>query len=62
MGTKTLEQLNDYQYKWVALSEPDQEIVGSGNDLFEAEAEAKQGGYTGEITYFKVLPFANYIP
>ena len=62
MSAKTIEQLENYENKWVALSEPDEEIVGSGNDLQEAEENARQHGYTGQITFFKVMPYGYYIP
>lgn len=62
MSNKTLEQLNNYQNQWVALSEPDEEIVGSGNDVIAARTDAENKGYKGEIIFFKVFPFAHYIP
>jgi hypothetical protein len=62
MKQQTLKQLNQYINKWVALSEPDERIVGSGNDVLEAQADAKKKGYRGELTFFKVFPFSQYIP
>jgi hypothetical protein len=62
MTTKTLEQLRNHMYQWVALSEPDEKIVGSGSDVVAAQAEAEKRGYKGEITFFKVLPFGRYVP
>ena len=62
MKNHTLEQLNKYMNKWVALSEPDETIVGSGNDVIEAQADAKNQGYKGELTFFKVFPFGQYVP
>jgi len=56
------EKLNKYMNQWVALSSSDEAIVGSGQDLFQAEADAKKRGYQGEITFFKVFPFGNYVP
>ena len=62
MSKTSREQLKNYLNKWVALSEPNEEIVGSGNDVVEARADAKKRGYKGEITFFKVFPFDQYIP
>jgi hypothetical protein len=62
MNSKTTTQLNNYLNQWVALSEPDEHIVGSGQDLLQAEADAKARGYLGEITFFKVFPFGQYVP
>ncbi len=62
MSTETIEHLKDYENKWVALSEPDEKIVGSGNDLLEAKQDAEGRGYTGQITFFKMLPYGYYIP
>jgi hypothetical protein len=62
MSIKTLKQLNKYLNQWVALSEPGEEIVGVGKNVIEAGKNAKKQGYAGEITFFKVFPFDQYIP
>jgi hypothetical protein len=62
MTNKTGEQLSNFEDKWVALSEPDEEIVGSGRDIIEARKDAQRQGYTGDITFLKVFRFGQYIP
>ncbi len=57
-----LEQLKKYEDKWVAILEPDQRVVASGNNASEAKQEAKRKGYDSVIL-FRVFPFrAGYIP
>lgn len=64
MSSKILKQLKQYKNQWVVLTLPDEEIVGSGKDVAEAQANAEKHGYTDptQITFFKVLPFGHYIP
>ena len=62
MTNKTGEQLSNFEDKWVALSEPDEEIVGSGHDIIEARQNALQQGYSGQITFLKVFRFGQYVP
>lgn len=62
MPNLSLEQLKPYENKWVALLEPDEQIVGSGNDAVEASEEAERKGYKN-IILLKVFPFdAFYAP
>jgi hypothetical protein len=61
MNPHTSEELQNYINKWVALGEPDEAIVGNGNDVLEAQADAVRHGYQGELTFFKVFPFGHYI-
>jgi hypothetical protein len=57
-----LEELKNYEDKWVALLEPDKKVVASGEDAFEAAQEAEKKGYHNFIL-LKVLPFnALYVP
>ncbi len=61
---KLLEQLRDYEDKWVALLEQDDtpQVVASGSDAFEAEQEARRKGYQN-VRLMKVWPFdAGYAP
>ncbi|MGE5444513.1 MAG: DUF5678 domain-containing protein [Ignavibacteriales bacterium] len=57
-----LEELKNYEDKWVALLEPEKNVVGSGNDASEAKQDAERKGYHNFIL-LKVLPFRmGYIP
>lgn len=57
MSTASLtEQLRDYENKWVAIYDPDERIVGSGDDPLEAKIDAERNGYK-EISLFQVPPF-----
>jgi len=61
---KLLEQLKDYEDKWVALLEQDDtaQVVASGSDAFEAQQEARSKGYE-KVRLMKVWPFnAGYAP
>jgi hypothetical protein len=62
MTNKTVQQLKQHLNKWVVLSEPDEKIVGTGTDVIEAKADAEHNGYHGEMTFFKVFPFDQYMP
>lgn len=62
MKDSFLEQLKNYEDKWVALIEQTKEIVASGEDASEAKQKAEQRGYTDTIL-FKVLSFrGGYVP
>jgi len=62
MHTPSYEQLQRYENKWVALRQPDQQVVGSGNDVSEAKRNAAVHGYT-DVIFLKVYPFnMSYIP
>jgi Family of unknown function (DUF5678) len=37
--------LTEYEDRWVALSEPEGEVVGVGNDAYEANRDAERNGY-----------------
>lgn len=57
---KTIEDdLVNYENKWVAISEDEDRVVGSGNTPNEAKAEADANGYE-EAALFKVRPFDKY--
>jgi Family of unknown function (DUF5678) len=49
-------QLKEHENKWVAISEPDEKIVGVGDNAFEAAEDAKRKGYP-ETILFKVPSF-----
>jgi len=49
-------QLKQYENKWIALTHPDDEIVGSGTDAASAIRDAETKGYT-EVFLFKLFPF-----
>ena len=57
---KSLEDdLMNYENKWVAISEDEDRVVGSGDTPSQAKAEADANGYT-EAALFKVRPFGRY--
>lgn len=57
-----IQELKNYEDKWVALIEAEKKVVGSGDDASKAKKEAEKRGYK-DIILFKVLPFrAGYIP
>lgn len=53
------EKLRNYEQKWVALLEPNQEIVGSGTDAVAAANEARKHGYE-DVTLFYVPQASTY--
>lgn len=56
------DQLRDYENKWVAIFEPEESIVGSGDDPLEAKLDAERNGYK-EVSLFQVPPFdLVYVP
>ena len=57
-------ELNKYINKWVALKENNgnDSVVGVGNDAVEAKKDAEKKGYEGELIFFKVFPFGQYVP
>ncbi len=63
MKNETLiEQLKNYEDKWVAILESDKKVVGSGEDASEAKREAQKKGYKSFIL-LRVFPFrAGYVP
>jgi len=63
MTNETLiEELKNYEDKWVALLEPEKKVVGSGNDASEAKQDAERNGYR-DFILLKVLPLRmGYIP
>lgn len=38
-------ELLKYQNQWVAILEPEERIVGSGSDAYEAKQDAERNGY-----------------
>lgn len=51
--------LRDYEGKWVAISEDEDRVVGSGDTPVQAKAEADARGYS-EAALFKVRPFDRF--
>jgi hypothetical protein len=49
-------ELAKYENKWVAIAEPEEKIVGSGENALEAKLEAERNGYA-DAALFKVGPF-----
>lgn len=47
------DELGKYENKWVAISEPERKVVGSGNNAIEAKNDAEAHGYL-DATLFKV--------
>jgi Family of unknown function (DUF5678) len=56
MSNNILPDLTQYQNQWVALAEPDNQVVGSGGDAVEASKAAEANGYQ-DYTLFKVFSF-----
>ncbi len=57
-----IQKLKNYENKWVALIEPEKEVVASGDDASEAKKKAEKKGYK-DIILFKVFPFRDgYVP
>lgn len=57
-----IQELKNYENKWVALIEPDKKVVASGDDASEAKKEAEKKGYK-DIILFRVFSFrAGYVP
>ena len=54
-----LEELRNYEDKWVALREPTKQVVGSGNDASEARRDAERKGFR-DVILLKVLPLRGY--
>jgi hypothetical protein len=50
------QDLAKYQNMWVALAEPNEKVVGSGSDAWEAKVDAERRGYT-EVTLLRVRSF-----
>jgi hypothetical protein len=47
MGKQELSyELLKYENRWVAISEPEEKIVGSGDDAYEAVQDAERHGYS----------------
>ncbi|MDQ3808452.1 MAG: hypothetical protein M3298_09850 [Thermoproteota archaeon] len=62
MNIKTLKQLKSYENQWVALSGPDQEIVGAGLDAKAAQIAAQASGHS-DVTLLRVFPLdMHYVP
>jgi len=50
MKTPSLaDELLKYENKWVAISQPDEKVVGSGADAYEANLDAEKNGYTEAV-------------
>jgi hypothetical protein len=62
MKENLIEQLKNYEDKWVALLEPEKKVVASGDDASEAKREAEKRGHK-KFILLKVFPFrAGYVP
>jgi hypothetical protein len=46
-------ELGKYENQWVAISEPERKVVGSGDNAIEAKAAAEANGYS-DTALFKV--------
>jgi len=47
------DELGKYENQWVAISETERKVVGSGENALEAKAEAEANGYR-DTALFKV--------
>jgi len=59
--SRNILELKQYENRWVALTYPNNQVVGSGNTLAEAKHEAHKRGHEKPIL-FKVPRDAYYIP
>ena len=59
MAAKILKLSKKHENQWVALTHPDNKIVGSGKDARTARATAERKGYK-EAFLMKVLPLDSY--
>ena len=56
-------ELINYVNKWVAYEDNgNDKVVGVGNDAVEAKKDAEKKGYKGQLVFFKVFPFSQYVP
>ena len=39
-------ELLKYENRWVAILEPEERVVGAGNDAYEAKQDAERNGYS----------------
>lgn len=46
-------ELMKYENRWVAILEPEERIVGTGADAYEAQQEAERNGYS-EVLLMRV--------
>jgi hypothetical protein len=49
-----LEELRDYENKWIAIFESDDEekVVGSGSDAIQASREAQEKGFEDAVLFY----------
>ena len=59
MAAKTIKLSKKHENQWVALTFPDNKIVGSGKDARTARAAAEQKGYK-EAFLLKVMPLDSF--
>lgn len=59
MPAKPIKNLKKYENQWVALTHPDNKIVGSGKDAQTARAQAERKGYK-DAFLLKVLPLNSH--
>ena len=54
--------LTEYEDRWVALSEPEGEVVGVGNDAYEANIDAERNGYKEQLILKVPSSDYGYVP
>ena len=46
-------ELMKYENRWVAILEPEERVVGAGDDAYEAQQDAERNGYS-EVLLMRV--------
>jgi hypoxanthine-guanine phosphoribosyltransferase len=59
LETASIKEIKRLQNKWVALSVPDERIVGVGKDAVQAKKSAEKRGEK-DIVLMKILPLDSY--
>lgn len=53
-------ELMKYENQWVAILEPEERIVGTGADAYEAQQDAERNGYSDEVFLLRVRSAGSY--
>jgi hypothetical protein len=53
-------ELMKYENRWVAILEPEERIVGTGGDAYEAQQDAEKNGYSEQLFLLRVRSAGSY--